>query len=132
MILSFLCQFLHTCLHFVLIAISFNTCRPVSTNCGPGFFRCQTGRCIPSAWHCDLDKDCADDSDELNCFNSGKRLFYHSLLIPAGLPLTETSHFRRPLEMHVWWLSVQKRSLHLVKVGLRRSAQLRRWIGRVS
>ncbi|KAF3853604.1 hypothetical protein F7725_014292, partial [Dissostichus mawsoni] len=36
-------------------------------SCGSGEFQCTSGQCINKAWRCDGTKDCADDSDELNC-----------------------------------------------------------------
>lgn len=35
-----------------------------STTCSPKEFRCGSGRCIPSHWQCDNEKDCRDGSDE--------------------------------------------------------------------
>jgi hypothetical protein len=38
------------------------------TSCQPNHFQCKSdGKCIPSFWHCDFDKDCADGSDEDGC-----------------------------------------------------------------
>lgn len=35
--------------------------------CSSNSFHCNNGRCINSAWKCDNNDDCGDDSDELDC-----------------------------------------------------------------
>ena len=35
--------------------------------CRPGFFKCDTERCVPLSFVCDTDNDCLDGSDERNC-----------------------------------------------------------------
>ena len=36
--------------------------------CPPDNFMCETdGRCLPSLWKCDGDRDCQDGSDEKDC-----------------------------------------------------------------
>ena len=35
--------------------------------CQPGHWRCKDGTCISLMWLCDGERDCPDDSDELNC-----------------------------------------------------------------
>ena len=37
------------------------------SNCTTGQFKCDNNKCIPSAWRCDDQKDCGDNSDEKNC-----------------------------------------------------------------
>lgn len=41
------------------------------TQCSEWTFRCKNGQCIPYWWKCDGSKDCSDNSDELECGNSG-------------------------------------------------------------
>lgn len=41
-------------------------CIAVQT-CRQNQFRCNNGRCISKTWVCDVDDDCSDNSDELNC-----------------------------------------------------------------
>lgn len=31
------------------------------------YFRCANGKCIHKQWKCDMEDDCRDGSDELNC-----------------------------------------------------------------
>lgn len=35
--------------------------------CPGNKFQCENKKCIPAHWRCDNEKDCADESDELNC-----------------------------------------------------------------
>ena len=35
--------------------------------CGSGMSPCNDGRCIPSGWLCDGQRDCATGEDEQNC-----------------------------------------------------------------
>ncbi|XP_059153651.1 very low-density lipoprotein receptor-like [Physella acuta] len=37
------------------------------TTCTSTQFHCTSGECINGNWHCDLDTDCADGSDEMGC-----------------------------------------------------------------
>ncbi|XP_059153685.1 very low-density lipoprotein receptor-like [Physella acuta] len=37
------------------------------TSCGANEFQCNNGVCIQLDWQCDVDRDCSDGSDELNC-----------------------------------------------------------------
>ncbi|CAG2053766.1 unnamed protein product [Timema podura] len=39
-------------------------CVAETRTCSDKEFTCNDGRCIPSRWQCDNEKDCADDSDE--------------------------------------------------------------------
>lgn len=55
---------------FPLTLLSFAPClHPVGTKaeCVANQFQCGNGRCIPSVWQCDSDKDCTDGSDENSC-----------------------------------------------------------------
>ncbi|ELU15207.1 hypothetical protein CAPTEDRAFT_219450 [Capitella teleta] len=39
----------------------------VNGTCSPDQFSCGNGRCVLKSWKCDLDNDCGDNSDELDC-----------------------------------------------------------------
>ena len=43
------------------------SCFTVGSGCASGEFECDSGICINSAWMCDGDADCVDQSDEFNC-----------------------------------------------------------------
>jgi hypothetical protein len=47
------------------------------TSCTPGMFRCQEGKCIPSLWVCNYQKDCEKGEDE---FQSCREYFFNYLL----------------------------------------------------
>ncbi|KAJ8266258.1 hypothetical protein GJAV_G00128370 [Gymnothorax javanicus] len=43
------------------------TCVKTEHTCLPNQYRCSNGKCISSIWKCDLENDCGDMSDELEC-----------------------------------------------------------------
>ncbi|KAG5899801.1 hypothetical protein JTB14_010241 [Gonioctena quinquepunctata] len=45
-------------------ALAVPTSREGNVTCMKDEFKCKTGKCIPSHWQCDNDKDCTDGSDE--------------------------------------------------------------------
>lgn len=44
-----------------------STCPKSGDTCGPTYFSCKNGLCVPQFWTCDGDDDCGDNSDEANC-----------------------------------------------------------------
>lgn len=40
-----------------------------SCDCSEGYFKCRTGRCVPEQYVCDGTPQCADHSDDWDCFN---------------------------------------------------------------
>ena len=46
------------------------TVQVIPSRCPTGFFQCKNMKCISSTFICDKEDDCADNSDEENCFYS--------------------------------------------------------------
>lgn len=55
-------------------------CVTAEPRCEDNQFRCNDGLCIPASWQCDGDKDCSDDSDELECIGESMGLGWGGLV----------------------------------------------------
>jgi hypothetical protein len=59
--------------YFKLLLIFLNfVCFLTIAACSTSQFECESGECLPLAWRCDFEKDCADGSDELDPSCPGK------------------------------------------------------------
>ena len=69
---------------------------PVTTQCSGNYFRCATGKCIPSSFVCDLDADCGlgDNSDETGCTSNPQAAG------AAPLPVLPTNGNCGPSQFH--------------------------------
>jgi hypothetical protein len=45
-------------------------------SCTEHEFQCTDGSCISLTWKCDLEQDCMDGSDEVNCSESDKSILF--------------------------------------------------------
>lgn len=52
----------------LVLTTAFASLPAAENKCNDSFFLCKNGKCIPEALLCDNNNDCADGSDELNCF----------------------------------------------------------------
>lgn len=52
----------------LVLTTAFASLPTAENKCNDSFFLCKNGKCIPEALLCDNNNDCADGSDELNCF----------------------------------------------------------------
>jgi len=53
--------------HIGLLSDKYIFCFLATRKCNEGYFRCQSGRCIPNNFSCDHDNDCPDGDDEVGC-----------------------------------------------------------------
>jgi len=54
---------------------------PCFRSCTEHEFRCSDGSCITLTWKCDLERDCIDGSDELDCGECDKYVNFSIVLI---------------------------------------------------
>jgi len=50
-------------------------------SCTEHEFRCSDGSCITLTWKCDLERDCIDGSDEVDCGECDKFVYLNIVLI---------------------------------------------------
>ena len=87
-------------------------------SCTEHEFRCSDGSCVTLTWKCDLERDCIDGSDELECGECDK--YIHSNIVTMGFIWAENtaSIFANKEPSRILELEIHTNAVHNIWNGI--------------